>query len=47
MTELQYTIRGDAGRWMLLKRDERGELHLIRNLTEREAQRLVGEIEGR
>ncbi len=47
MTELQYTIRGDAGRWMLLIRDERGELHLIRNLTEREAQRLVGEIEGR
>lgn len=47
MTELQYTIRGDAGRWLLLKRDERGELHLIRNLTEREARDLVSEIEGR
>lgn len=47
MGELQYTIRCNAGRWMLLKRDERGELHLVRNLTEREAQRLVGEIEGR
>jgi len=45
MTELQYTIRGDAGRWVLLKRDERGELHLVRNLTEREAQRLVHELE--
>ena len=47
MTEFQYTIRGDAGRWTLLKRDERGEWHTLRALTEREAQRLVGEIEGR
>lgn len=46
MTELQYAIRGDAGRWALLKRDERGEWSVLRSLTEREAQRLVHELEG-
>lgn len=46
MTELQWCLRLDAGRWTLLKRDERGEWHVLRSLTEREAQRLFREVEG-
>lgn len=45
MTEIQWCLRHDAGRWVLLKRDERGEWHPLRALTEREAQRLVHELE--
>lgn len=44
--ELLWRLRLDAGRWLLLKLDERGEWHVLRTLTEREARRLVHVVEG-
>lgn len=46
MMELRFAIRSNAGRWTLLRCDERGEWHVVRELTERQAQRLVREVEG-
>ncbi len=44
--EIQYCIRSNAGRWYLLKRDERGEWVPIKVLDESSAQRLVHALEG-
>jgi hypothetical protein len=44
MTELMWKLRLDAGKWTLFRCDERGEWHVVRHLTEREAQRLVHAI---
>lgn len=44
--EYRYSLRGEAGRWLLLKQDERGEWVPVRLLTEDAAQRLVHALEG-
>lgn len=46
MMEYQYKIRNAAGRWLLLKCDERGEWHVLRVLDESAAQRLVHALES-
>lgn len=46
MMELRFAIRSNAGRWTLLRCDERGEWHVVRTLTEKQAARLVREVEG-
>ena len=46
MMELRFALRSNAGRWTLLRCDERGEWHVVRELTEKQAQRLVREVEG-
>lgn len=46
MMEMLFRLRNTAGRWTLLRCDERGEWHVVRELTEKQAQRLVREVEG-
>jgi hypothetical protein len=46
MMELRFAIRSTAGRWTLLRCDERGEWHVVRELTEKQAQKLVHTLEG-
>ena len=46
MMEMQWRLRLNAGRWTLLKCDERGEWHVVRTLTEKQAARLVQALEG-
>lgn len=46
MMEMQWRLRLNAGRWTLLRCDERGEWHVVRTLTERQAARLVQALEG-
>lgn len=46
MMEMLFRLRLNAGRWTLLRCDERGEWHVVRTLTEKQAARLVREVEG-
>lgn len=46
MMEMLFRLRLNAGRWTLLRCDERGEWHVVRTLTEKQAAKLVQAIEG-